>query len=49
MKTCEEHDDCIVIYEGNKHCPICDLVQQFDETKSELENALADLEAKENE
>lgn len=29
MKVCEEHDDCVVVYEGHE-CPICQRIAELE-------------------
>ena len=35
MDSCNQHDRCIVVYEGN--CPICDLEYELQEARKELD------------
>lgn len=49
VSTCDDHDDCIVIYTGRK-CPVCSLVEDHKSehdidvrTVGELEDKVAEL------
>ena len=46
MRTCEEHDNCIVVYE-TFNCPVCGIKADLDdsaETVEKLTNNISDLE-----
>jgi hypothetical protein len=30
MQTCEQHDHCVVIYDS-RNCPVCELIDDYDE------------------
>lgn len=44
VNTCEDHDDCLVVYTG-KRCPVCSLISEKDteiaNLSVELDNATA--------
>jgi len=49
LNTCEDHEGCIVVYEGYGKCPFCDAIDTSDELKrqkEELEEKIEDLEEK---
>lgn len=47
MKTCEDHDDCIVVYTDDKYhrsyCPMCNLVTVNDNRVAEMEASIDSL------
>ena len=48
MNTCEEHDNCVVVYTG-RECPLCDVEKETDELTLELSAAqdkIDDLETR---
>jgi hypothetical protein len=49
MKTCEEHDHCIVVYDS-RNCPVCEMestdnweIEKRDNKINELESEISDL------
>ena len=43
MKTCENHDDAICIYDFGKTCPWCEEVNNLKERIIELEGELEEV------
>ena len=41
MFTCDSHGDCVVVY-GNRSCPVCDVIEDFQDSIKELEDRLDD-------
>lgn len=37
MNSCDEHNDCIVVYTSRRGCPICNLQAELDEANKSLE------------
>ena len=48
MRSCDAHDDCVVVFDDNE-CPLCEAERQLENAKDEvanLENEMIKLEEK---
>ncbi len=44
---CEEHSDCIIVFEGNKY-PICNVIKGLEAEKQDLSDKLEELQSNYN-
>ena len=45
MFACDSHGDCLVVY-GDRSCPVCDVIEDFQDSIKELEDRLDDGQRK---
>lgn len=43
LYTCERHDNCIVVYD-TYNCPVCELENELEEFKVDLDNQRIEIE-----
>jgi len=43
VNTCEEHDNCLILYEGQRDCPICEQIKNLEKEIKRLEEDVARL------
>lgn len=41
---CEEHDDCLVVYESNTSCPVCAIIDVLEDDLEVANNEIKELE-----
>jgi len=48
MTTCEDHANCVVVYEGC-NCPMCNLQEELEEAQDQVADLESDVKDLENE
>ena len=47
VNTCEEHNNCLILYEGQRDCPICEQIKNLEKEIKGLEEDVARLNREE--
>lgn len=43
MRTCDKHNNCVVVYGYNGQCPFCELVEEYQLAQEEWDEQRHDL------
>ena len=44
VTTCDEHPDCIVLYEAYRGCPVCKSEQEYEERMERLQVEMEEVQ-----